>query len=254
MSINTVVDEVEQMNETLWYDICVRFRKCFIEKLINLPVGQPVPRINIHEGKRLEYLQSLCALYPTEEIWPRYRSLRVNQVLSCLKASAAGPSSPENDPTCWQDGSSNNFANSVARFETGVQKLIIMIREDFELLNSGVLLKVISTFDGIQEIYLDNLSEEISSLVDALQEEMSSHQERVSSTGLASRDMPKSSSEFVQLGHAKNTLRKQHSKSLDSLLSNNQDEFTDIQVSFCYMYIYNALDYYYRYNCIAISC
>ena len=238
MSINTVVDEVEQMNETLWFDICVRFRKYFIEKINQLPVGQPAPRINIRSGKRLQYLQSLCALYPAEEIWPRYRSLRMHKVLCCLRGQYADqPSSPHSgtgtnaSPPPRNPGGNDeaSFESRVADFESGVQKLVIMIREDFELLNSGVLTKVISTFDALQEIYLESCSEELSGLIERLHQEMVIHPAKAGSRGGA--DIPKSNSEFVRLGQPKNILRKQHSKSLDSLLSSQQEEFTDLQVS-----------------------
>lgn len=228
VSINTVVDEVEQMNETLWYDICVRFRKYFIERISKLPVGKPTPRINTKAGKRLQYVQSLCALYPAEEIWPRYRSLRTHHVQSCLHGGRDGPSSP---PESMSNTSSNKdigFISRVANFEAGIQMLIIMIREDFELLNSGVFTKVISTFEALSEIYLENVSEEVSSLIDGLQEEMANTQGK----GAPARaDIPKSNSEFVRVGQPKNQLKKQHSKSLDSLLSSQHEEFTDLQVS-----------------------
>ena len=231
MSINTVVDEVEQMNETLWYDICVRFRKYFIDKINKLPVGQPAPRINIRAGKRLQYVQSLCALYPADEIWPRYRSLRTHQVQTCLheqlaKSRTAAPSSPGNNAIPQPDDAS--FESHVASFESGIQKLIIMIREDFELFNSGVLTKVTSTFDALQEIYLESASDELSGLIEKLHNEMASNPQKGSSG--KGGDIPKSNSEFVRLGQPKNILRKQHSKSLDSLLSTQHEEFTDLQV------------------------
>ena len=80
ISVNAVCDQAEQVNETLWNDICARFRKYYFGQLMRLPIGIEHAKIDVFGFKRLEYLQSLCSLIPSEEIWNRYRNTRLLQV------------------------------------------------------------------------------------------------------------------------------------------------------------------------------
>ena len=103
-----------------------------------------------------------------------------------------------------------------------------MITEDVEVLSSGIFNTVTSVLKALQEIYIDKLQEEISSIVDSLQDEIG-QQTQSEIPDKHSKDIPKSTSEFVKLGGLKGTLRRQHSKSLDSLYDKNGDVFTDLQ-------------------------
>ena len=80
MSVNAVCDQAEQVNETLWNDICARFRKYYFGQLMRLPIGIEHAKIDVSGFKRVEYLQSLCSLIPSEEVWGRYRNTRLLQV------------------------------------------------------------------------------------------------------------------------------------------------------------------------------
>ena len=204
-----------QIVDKLWSDICQRFRKFLLDRLMKLPIGQPPHKINLNKYKRLEYVQSLCALNPVEEIWPRYCSLRGKQVDTCLGGSSI---SDEN----------SSFLDTVKRFTTGSQKVEIMISEDIELFSSGIFNTATTMFKALQEIYMDRMQEEISSIVDSLQDEIA-QQTNLEKPEKHPRDIPKSTSEFVKLGGLKGTLRRQHSKSLDSLYDKNGDVFTDLQ-------------------------
>ncbi len=204
------------MNDKLWSDICLRFRRFLLDRLSKLPVGQPPHKINMNSYKRLEYVQSLCAFTPVEEIWPRYRTIRTHQVDGCLSTRSSQEESPP-------------FLESVKTFEIACQKICVMITEDFELLNSGVFANVTSFFKAIQEIYLDRLQDEVSTLVDGLLEEITSNQDKPSQKEKPPKELPKSTSEFVKLGALKGNLRRQQSKSLDSLYDKNGDPFSDLQ-------------------------
>ena len=182
---------------------------------MKLPRGQPSHKINMNNYKRLEYVQSLCALNPAEEIWPRYCSLRGKQVDVCLRGSSI-----------YDDNSS--FLDTVKLFTIASQKIQIMITEDVELLSSGIFNTATTMFKALQEIYIDRLQEEISSIVDSLQDEIG-QQTQSDKPEKQPRDIHKSTSEFVKLGGLKGTLRRQHSKSLDSLYDKNGDVFTDLQ-------------------------
>ena len=150
-----------------------------------------------------------------EEIWPRYCSLRGKQVDRCLRGSSIADESA-------------SFLDTVKRFTTASEKIQIMITEDVEVLSSGIFNTVTSVFKALQEIYIDKLQEEISSIVDSLQDEIG-QQTQSEIPDKHSKDIPKSTSEFVKLGGLKGTLRRQHSKSLDSLYDKNGDVFTDLQ-------------------------
>ena len=127
MSINTASDDSDHTNQMLWNDISMKLRQCFIEKLTKLPVGQPKSVISISHGKRLQYVQSLCSLYPAEDIWNRYKSMRSHQLDSCLLC-------------CKQEvtGQHITFIRGVSHFSGLLQKIWVMVDEDFELLNTGL--------------------------------------------------------------------------------------------------------------------
>ena len=83
ISVNAVYDQAEQVNETLWNDICARFRKYYFGQLMMLPIGAEHAKIDVFGFRRLEFLQSLCSLIPVEEVWNRYRNTRLLQVDIC---------------------------------------------------------------------------------------------------------------------------------------------------------------------------
>ncbi len=205
-----------QVVEKHWNDICQRFRKYLLERLMKLPSGQPSHKINFNGSKRLEYVQSLCALNPEEETWQRYRSLRGKQVNNCLKESSVS-------------GDNQSFLDVATGFKAASQKILIMISEDVELFSSRVFSHTTSLFKALQEVYMDRLQEEIATIVDCLQDEIVQHK-KSEKTSQQHKDIPKSTSEFVRLGGLKGNLRRQHSKSLDSLYDKNGEAvFTDLQ-------------------------
>ncbi len=183
---------------------------------MKLPSGQPSHKINFNGSKRLEYVQSLCALNPEEETWQRYRSLRGKQVNNCLKESSVS-------------GDNQSFLDVATGFKAASQKILIMISEDVELFSSRVFSHTTSLFKALQEVYMDRLQEEIATIVDCLQDEIVQHK-KSEKTSQQHKDIPKSTSEFVRLGGLKGNLRRQHSKSLDSLYDKNGEAvFTDLQ-------------------------
>ena len=214
-SLNIVCDTSEQINDALWDDICMKFRKYFIEQLQKMPVTLEKPVIMLSNNKRLDYVQSLCSLYPATEVWPRYRTLRTLQLESIMVNLLTDP-----------EGDSLDFESTARNFEEVANIMMAMILEDFVLLNSGVFQHAVTAFRAIHEIYLDKLMDEITNVIDGLQVELSN---------LVPKELPKSSSEFGPVMSLKNTLRKVQSKSLDSLLSRSDDPFSDLVLPFRYL-------------------
>ena len=222
LSINTAVDESEHINEALWNQLCMALSKCFAEKLTSLPFAQP--KLGCFRKRRLKYVQSLCTLFPLKDVWHKYRNIRSKQLASFLVLNS------------HDEQRLIPFLDSVRIFEGHSPNIVSMINEDFELLNSGVFGNVITPFKGISEIYFDRLLDEISTIVHFLQEELlqvSQRKEQKRYDGKKeTKDMLKSNSEAGFLGHLKGNLRKQQSKSMDSLLDQGNEPFTNLQVSF----------------------
>lgn len=206
LSINTIADKSEQLKESLWRDVCMRFRRHLVERLKKLPTIDARPAINVYRKKRVEWVQSLCCLFSPADIWPRYRTLRAQQCDSCLM--------------CRSEQTS--FIQAVDLFHKCVTTTVIsMINDDLELFNSGVFQHATSVFHGLHDIYLERISDEISVILDNLQEELCDGSANA-------KDLPKSTSEMGKLGYLRGTLKRQKSKSLDSLLGKD-DGFTDFQ-------------------------
>ena len=123
-----------------------------------------------------------------------------------------------------------SLAKGVTHFESLVTKTKAMILEDYCLVNSGVFGHVITTMNAIKEIYLDKTFDEINAVVDSLELELSAVKHRKSNNkSKPTSEVTKSTSESLRLSGRRGNLRKQNSKSMDSLLSPHTDElFTDL--------------------------
>ena len=75
---------------------------------------------------------------------------------------------------------------------------------------TGLFSSCNETLKALSEIYIEKLHDEVSIITDSLSEELVESQQI--------RDMQKSNSELGQLGQIVGTLRRQHSKSMDSLV------------------------------------
>ena len=126
LSINTATDDAEHANLNLWNDICMKLRKYFIDKLSKLPVAtkrNEKPVIRALGDERLRYLQSLCSLFPPDNIWLRYKSLRIHQLDARLLCSKSG-----------QAGKDMSFLRIVSHMsEELLPTLETMISEDYEV-------------------------------------------------------------------------------------------------------------------------
>ena len=206
-SLNMVTDGVEQVHEALWQEICVRFRRYFLDRLNELPTSPPQNSIHVTGDKRLPYVRSLCSLFPAEDVWPRYRSLRVQQMDIYMNSHLTN-----------EQGESLDFVVMAKNFQQIADLTIAKIDEDFEVLNSGVFTKVVMASQAIHEIYLDKLLDEVSIMMDDLQEEL---------TKVGRRDLQRSQT-GNKLSQFKSSLKKNVSRSLDNLVHHLDDAFTDL--------------------------
>ena len=128
LSINTATDDAEHANQNLWNDVCMRLRRHFIDKLSKLPVeggrGRNGKRqIRPLGDERQRYLQSLCSLFPADNIWQRYKSLRMHQLDTCLLCSKNG-----------QSGRDTSFLCAVSHLgDELLPTLEVMVVEDYEV-------------------------------------------------------------------------------------------------------------------------
>ncbi|XP_064652487.1 uncharacterized protein KIAA0825-like isoform X2 [Lineus longissimus] len=212
MSINTVTDSSEQLNESLWGEICMRLRRSFIDGLNKLPINIQQTAINLDKDRRLDYLQSLCSLYPSDDIWARYKGLRCQQVDRCI------------GNLLMPHGRSLDLPTFADNFEELANVIIVMIDEDFIILNSGIFKRNVKPFQALHEIFQDKLSDEISAVMDNIIDELiitqngSRQSYHAHSSGLMSN--LKSGISHVS--------RKGASKSLDSLLIKSEDMGTEL--------------------------
>lgn len=161
-SVNTVADNAEQEIAQHWNTIALHFRRYFIDRLKALPVGSRRYPVDIFEHKRLEYLQSLTTLFPSEEVWRRYCTLRQEQLEFCFNTLL-----PDTDIE------NVNFVDLTKNCREVADLIVMMINEDFIVLNSGVFKKAVNISKALSELYLEKFSDEMSALVEEVWDEVS---------------------------------------------------------------------------------
>ncbi|CAH1798032.1 unnamed protein product [Owenia fusiformis] len=206
-SLNLVTDSGEQVNESLWEELTMKLRRYFIEKLhCDLRNDEIKSKITLQE--RLEYVQSLCALCPHEEIWSRYKSLRLKQLSNIFTQNFSHTQLEDNV----------TFSQIAEKFPDIAGAILVEIQTDFDLLISGVFKKTVQPFSAIHEIYLTNLTDELGTIVETVEDELA----KINLSGPPG--IPKSDSVEAPKGKFKfGYLRKGISNSLDSLLTKSGD-------------------------------
>nr|XP_006811665.1 PREDICTED: uncharacterized protein KIAA0825-like [Saccoglossus kowalevskii] len=159
VSINAVTHNSEEMNETLWDEIRLKFRRFFYEELQTFPLTRNPDIVDVSQNKRWEYLQSLCILYPHKEVWKRYRSIRAQQLECIINNKLPRPETQEEEGEI-------KLQTITPAFQEVTEVIRGMISDDVEILMSGVFEDVVQAFPAIQELYLDRLSETIIYIID----------------------------------------------------------------------------------------
>lgn len=151
LSLHAAVDQSEQVVESLWNDLCLRLRRCFVEKLVRLPVEQSPSAFSAARQNRAHYVRCLCSIFPAANVLEKYSSLRQQQVQSCLGKVG---------------GRKDKFSDVVRTFVRNSKTVLPMIDADFDLFNSGVFADEVDTFKGIGEIYFDVVLDHVSGILE----------------------------------------------------------------------------------------
>ncbi|XP_052100793.1 uncharacterized protein KIAA0825-like [Mytilus californianus] len=160
-SLNTVTDSVEQQVSEEWEHIARRFQQYFQHSLENIPVSAKPLSIDLYEKKRVNHLQSLSVLFPTEDVLVKYQTLRSLQLDQCFQNLLAGVNA-------------DNFSSiDVTKNCCYLADIILkMIKEDFIVFNSGVFKRSFNIARAMHDMYLEKYSDEMSALVEDIWEDI----------------------------------------------------------------------------------
>lgn len=200
VSLHTVTDTGELAVSQLWDKITLRFRKYFQDRLSKLSQKKDFPAIDISAKKRLEYVQSLCSLFPAEDIWQKYRMVRAQQLGVCFA-------------TLLSEGGGDDvdIVEAGNNCEELTEMIIALMNQDYTLFNSGVFRRTVTILHALHDMYLDKFGDEMSALIDEIQDEMACNAKK------GSKWMPQSQSEMGLQGSPTHLVVRGKAKSLDSM-------------------------------------
>ena len=152
LSLHTAIDTGEHAVDTMWNQLCVLLRRRFLERLKQISDGPST------SFERRRIVASLCALFPRMVVASQYRSIRQLQLDSCI------------DQCLYSQGDrKQNFEVSVEGFKAAVDKILVMMSDDFELLMTRCLTEDLDeAFQMLGDTYFDRLQDEIELLVDKM--------------------------------------------------------------------------------------
>lgn len=160
-SVNAVTDNLEMQISQQWDQISLHFRRYFTDKLQKLPIDSTKPDLDLFEGKRMEYIHSLLALYPSDDILIKYQTLRSQQLERCFETLL-----PEMDSEQYSSMEITKNCRELSDI------ILNMIDEDFVIFNSGIFKKSFNTARAMHDMYLEKFSDEMSALVEDIWEDI----------------------------------------------------------------------------------
>lgn len=160
-SVNAVSDNLELQIAQQWDQISLHFRRFFTDKLKKLPIDSTKPDLDIFEGKRIEYIHSLLALFPSDDILIKYQTLRSQQLERCFETLL-----PEIDSEQYSSLEITKNCKELSDI------ILNMIDEDFVIFNSGIFKKPFNTARAMHDMYLEKFSDEMSALVEDIWEDI----------------------------------------------------------------------------------
>ncbi|XP_064608337.1 uncharacterized protein KIAA0825-like [Liolophura sinensis] len=200
VSLHTVTDTGELAVSQLWDKITLRLRKYFQDRLSKLSYNKDYPAIDISAKKRLEYVQALCSLFPAEDVWQKYRLVRAQQLGVCFA-------------TLLSEGGGDDvdIVEAGNNCEELTDMIITLMNQDYTLFITGVFRRAVTTLHALHDIYLDKFGDEMSALIDEIQDEMACSAKK------GSKWMPQSQSELGLQGSPTHLVVRGKTKSLDSM-------------------------------------
>lgn len=150
LSLHTTIDTGEQAVDAAWNQLCVLLRRQFLERLKQISGGSD------SGCERHRVVISLCALLPRTIVASQYLNIRQLQLDACI------------DQCLYPLGDhKQNFEASVDGFKSAVDKVLVMISDDFELMMTGCLMEDLDeAFQMLGDIYFDRFRDEIEVLVE----------------------------------------------------------------------------------------
>ncbi|KAJ8028852.1 hypothetical protein HOLleu_28094 [Holothuria leucospilota] len=147
LSLNTISDTMEIENDSLWEDVRSRIKKFFLEQLQWTKSDDPCMSL-----KRVQLLQSMCILYPTQDVWSSYENLRSQQLLRMIGHHLQGSSGGIS--TCRLD--LETLAESLPTLMVALKQLM---EEDFYIFMVGVFEQELDLKTALWKIYITKLSD-----------------------------------------------------------------------------------------------
>lgn len=160
-SLNAVTDNLEQQVSQEWQHIARHFQQYFQESLEKLPVNANALSIDLYERKRINYLQSLTVLFPSEDVLVKYQTLRSLQLDKCFQNLLQGVNA--------DTFNSMDVTKNCCYLADIILKMII---EDFIVFNSGVFKRSFNIARAMHDMYLEKYSDEMSALVEDIWEDI----------------------------------------------------------------------------------
>lgn len=152
LSLHTTIDTGEQAVDAAWNQLSVLLRRQFLEQLKQISDGSDT------SCERRRIVTSLCALLPRTVVASQYLSIRQLQLDACIDQCLH----PQGDRKQY-------FEASVEHFKAAVDKIVIMISGDLEVLMSGCLVEDLDdAFQMLGNIYFDRVQDEVELLVEKL--------------------------------------------------------------------------------------
>ena len=156
--LNAIVIEEEQATDVLWEAIRSKIRKGIWTLLANLPLSDQQSDRPCDEQTKIKLLHDLCFLYPAEEIWKGYKNYR-RKMMDQYVTNRALLQGIETDFAVSSDVPSN-----VVSFVKLCRAAEVMIYEDAVILQEGIFLTMVPSFEFIHESYLEKITQELQSV------------------------------------------------------------------------------------------
>ena len=156
LSLHTAIDTAEQAVDATWNQLCVLLRRRFLERLKQVSDGCGTT------SERRHLVTSLCVLSPRTVVASQYCSIRHLQLDACIDQFLYPQGDQERNFQAWSEG-----------FKCAVDKILVMMSDDFDLLVTGCLMEdVDEAFQFLGDVYFDRLQDEIGLLADKMTSEL----------------------------------------------------------------------------------